>query len=427
MNLWKKANATISNEYFYALIIKIVVIAIGLLRTAFWARYLGAELKGNIEYIKSVTAISCVIFTFGIHQAYPLYKKKFGKNAVLKPFYRTATIQFIIYSLVSISLFLPFQSRCSDMFYAVLLTPLLVYARILQYIYLIEKPNKYNTNVLLVNIIDLLYSLILFLFVSRNYLLGITSIISLELLQIVFSSLFVYKESALAGSQNIKIKINIINLISFGLFPMIALLLTTLNYRIDVLMLKQFDNITAHDIGVYSIGIALVEKVVLIPDTLKGVLVSRLAKGKGPEEVAKLTRISFTISLLLAVMALAFGKPFINLLYGFEYLGAYKVILVSIFGVLFVMFFKLIAQYNIVNNMQKRNVAMLSVSILVNIAMNFVLIPVYGILGAAVATGIGHAVSGILFLIFFHRETKIKYRDMFIINRNDVNGFIKHI
>lgn len=255
-------------------------------------------------------------------------------------------------------------------------------------------------------------------FFDRYYVWGITSIVSLELLQIIFSTIFLYKETKLTSTSTKVISIK--ELISYGIFPMIALLLTTLNYRIDVIMLRQFNNISASDIGIYSVGIALVEKIVLIPDTLKGVLVSRLTKGKGPEEVAKLTRVSFALSVFITIMVLLLGKPFISIFYGSEYIEAYNVIVVSAAGVLFVMFFKLIAQYNIVNNKQKRNVIMLSIAILINVIVNLILIPIYGIFGAAIATGVGHAVSGIVFLISFHLERNIKYKDMLIINSSDI-------
>ena len=62
-----------------------------------------------------------------------------------------------------------------------------------------------------------------------------------------------------------------------GFFPMLALLMTTLNYRIDVLILKSYPQITSSQLGVYSIGISLADKIVLIPDTLKGILASKLS------------------------------------------------------------------------------------------------------------------------------------------------------
>lgn len=164
MKLWDRVRTITKNEYFYAIFIKFLVILIGLLRTAFWARYLGANLKGNVEYIKSITSITCVLFTFGIHQAYPYFRKKIGKDKLLCPFYKIATKQFLLYTVASIFLFSILNNYFQDISYALLLTPVLVYARIIQYIYLIEQPNQYNTNVLLVNIIDLVYSFVLLFF-----------------------------------------------------------------------------------------------------------------------------------------------------------------------------------------------------------------------------------------------------------------------
>ena len=71
----------------------------------------------------------------------------------------------------------------------------------------------------------------------------------------------------------------IVELLKFGFFPMLALLLTSLNYKIDIIMLNMSRNITMAQIGVYSIGVALADKTVYIPDAVKEILLSKLAKG----------------------------------------------------------------------------------------------------------------------------------------------------
>lgn len=410
------------NEYVFAVLLKGLIIIIGLLRTVFWARYLGAGLKGEVEYIRNIASIGLVVCAFGIYEAYPYYRKKYGKDKVLRPFLSITFLQFIIYIIISVSLYFLLINTEKDYAFAAIIIPILSFSRIVQYIYLIENPNRANIKNLLVNIVDLVYSIILFKFANRDFLLGITGIFSIQLLQAISSIRYLIGEIKNENIESYGEKIiTIKELVKFGFFPMLAALLTTLNYRIDVIMLKSFKNITPEQIGVYSLGITLVEKIILIPDTLKAVLASRLTKGKGPEEVAKLTRICLLISVCITAITLLIGQKAIDLFYGIEYSGAFGIVLISAAGVLFIMFFKLIAQYNIVNKRQVRNFLMLVISIIINITLNYFLIPIWGISGAAVATCAGHAVCGAVFIIDFHKQTGVPYRKIIIIQKEDIN------
>lgn len=415
-----KIKKILLNEYIFAIIMRGIVIIIGLLRTVFWARYLGASLKGDVEYIRSIASIGLIVFTLGIQYSYPHLRKESGRERVLHPFMRISTRLFIVYLVMFTALFSLFFQFNESFAIAILLIPILSYSRIVQYIYIIENPNRCNTKNLIVNLIELVYSILLLYFAKRLFFLGITSIISVELLQAVSSIKYLgtgFEKQGEECSGNISITMK--QLVLFGFFPMISLLLTTLNYKIDVIMLRSYSFIDSADIGVYSLGIALVEKIILIPDTLKGVLVSRLAKGKDAHEVAKLTRICFALSTIIAVVVIVVGKPLILLFYGEEYAGAYSVIVISAFGVLFIMFFKLIAQYNNINKRQKRNALMLASSILVNVLMNALLIPLWGTWGAALSTGIGHAVCGAMFILDFHRQTNIPIKEILILRKED--------
>ena len=115
-----------------------------------------------------------------------------------------------------------------------------------------------------------------------------------------------------------------------------------------------------------------------------------------------------------------FGPWLINLFYGQAYAGAYKVIIITAVGVIFIGYFKLIAQYNIVNGKQVRNVIMLSIAIVVDVIGNLILIPPMGIYGAAIATSIGNCVCGIVFVVYFSKLIGIPVKDMFFIKKGDL-------
>ena len=306
---------------------------------------------------------------------------------------------------------------------ALVLIPIMGFADVLAYVCMIETPNIRNRWWTIIYIIDLLLVVTLMLFTKANLLWAVLTLSFADVLKIFVYSILMGKRFNLNKKSFRLIK----EMLLFGFFPMLALLMTTLNYRIDVIMLRMFSNISKAQIGVYSIGINVAERIVLIPDTLKGILASKLSKGANEEEVSKVSRLCFLASAVMCALVLAVGYWGISILYGSEYEGAYPILVISAGGAIFIGFFKLIAQYNIINGKQIYNVIILSVSIVFNIVGNLVFIPIWDTEGAAIATGIGHFVCGIIFVSWFCKKTNTPLKDMFIVRKNELRSALQSL
>ena len=408
----------VKNEYVFSIITKFITIVIGMVQSVLLARYLGAELKGVNAYISSIVSIGGIIITFGMHQAYPYYRKKYGKEEIYEQYVSLMIIMYAFYLIIGIILACILPVSC-ELKAALVLVPIYGYSRISGYVALVENPNARNSWWTIISVIDVLYILILWAFVKRNVFWGISILAFAESCKCVIFT-YIIRVKPKLEKKMFKLAIE---LGKFGFFPMVALLMTTLNYRIDVLMLHHYNYIDDAMIGVYSLGLSLSDKIVMIPDTLKGVLVSKLAKGADEKEVAKVCRIGFWASLLFCVLILLLGKIAIRIMYGEEYEGAYSIVLITAVGVLAVSYFKLIAQYNIVNQKQILNIYMLSVAIVVDVILNLLFIPVFKIQGAALATSVGNFVCGIVFVVYFCKISKIKAKKMFLLQKSDVDYF----
>ncbi len=404
-----------NNEYVVAVITKILMVILGLAESVLLARYLGAELRGQVSYINSITQTGYIIATFGIYAAYPYFRKQLDVNKILN---RTMSVTFVMlcfYVIVSVIAAL-FLRNNKEWFYIVTLVPILFYDKVISFIWMIEEPNKRNIVLLFASVAKLLYFAALYLKAPQNLFWGVTTLAIAPLLESIYFTVTLKFKFSLKDC----LPKSFWPLLSYGFLPMIAVLLTTLNYRIDVIMLRRYSTISLADIGVYSIGITLAEKVLLVSDAVKEILLSKLAKGKGKQEVAKVMRICFLISIVMAIGVSIISKEFINLLYGAEYHGAERVTNISVWGTIFMVFFRMISQYNVANHKQKYNIIFLGVAILLNIVMNFIFIPVLGINGSALATALGYGFSSLVFIIYFQRLSGISYRDLTIINKNDI-------
>lgn len=418
-------NKLLKNEYLFSIVTKGFMVVIGLLESVLLARYLGAELRGELSYVYSIASTGYLIITFGMYTAYPFERKNYNNSRdiqeLINQFFSQILTLFIVYFVISTLFVLIFFTQHSNMAFVLILLPVLGLDKILTFVYLIERPNGANFFEMISNCVQCLFLVIAFVVLPKSVFHGVLYYLVGCILRIIYY----YKKLCIRYDVKKFEMHKIIGYAKFGFFPMIALLLTTLNYRLDVIMLKQYSSVTLASMGIYSIGIGLSEKALLIPDTVKNVLISKLAKGKGEEEVARVMRICFLASIMTAIGIMLLGKLVIDFLYGSEYAGAEQITYVAVWGTTVMVFFKMVSQYNVVQHRQHLNVIFLSIAILLNIVFNMLLIPSCGIMGAAIATIIGHLVSSLIFLIYFYKVSNIPISKMIIIQKEDLNSIIE--
>lgn len=405
----------LKNPYTFSVISKICGVFVGLLFTIFQARYLGAEIKGQVAMVNSIVSITSIVFGFGIYYAYPYFKRNTDID-IMPIFMKIALLMLAIYCFISLATI--FMLNLSPKYIAVLiLTPLLAYDGIVSYITLIEVPNRRSAIDMAVVFLELILLIILWVIASPSFVIGVF-IITIK--DVAKACLFTWwwRKRIFLPSESIWSWIP--TLVKFGFFPMLSLLMTTLNYRVDVLMLNG--RVPDAAIGIYSVGVLLAERIWMIPDAMKGVMVSKISKGKDAHETAFAIRICNTASLIIVVGIIVFGKIFLDLAFGSEYQGAYQVTLILLVGVFSMIYYKLIASYNIAMGKQNVSFILLVVGVVINIVANIILIPLMGIYGAGVASVISYTICAVLFIIYFCKKTKISFVSMLLINKSDCKG-----
>lgn len=403
----------INNAYLYSIVAKVISVISGFVYSIIYSRYLGAELRGDAAVINNSAEIIILVLCLGIYQAYPYFKRK-SKHSIYMEYinYIFGLLFLIVIGCIAVLLFFhPNKETCA----VLILVPLMFSIKELNYVVLIENPRLRNTANIKLDIFDIIFILVLVIFTEANYF---WCLVLLIVKQIVYFVIAV---------DNLKINLLTIRptlkgiwpYIKFGFIPMLTVFLMEINYKADILMLDYF-KIPNADVGVYSLGVSLAQKVWMIPDALKDILLSKLADGKDESEVCKITRISILIAIIFLLGMFIFGKPFLNLLYGGEYANAYQVLLLISSGILGMVFYKMIYSYNVINGYKNVNFALLGIAAVVNILFNAILIPVSGMFGAALASTVSYSFCGIGFLLFFHKKTGAKIRDLILINKNDI-------
>lgn len=410
--MMKKLKAILKNPYMLSMISKGFSVIVGFLFTIFQSRYLGAEIKGQVATVNSIVGITSIVFGLGIYHAYPYYKRT-SQQDILPIFMKISLLMLAVYGAIAAAAILLIPLNPKNLA-ACVITPLLAYDGIVSYVTLIEVPNRRSITDMAVNLAELILLLLLWLVSPPSFVIGVIIVTVKDVVKVLLFTVW-WRKRIFVPSDSIWLWLP--KLVRFGFFPMLSLLMTTLNYRLDVLMLNG--RVSDAAIGVYSVGVLLAERIWMIPDAMKGVMVSNIAKGKDAKETAYVIRICNTACLIIVLGIILLGKPFINFAFGSEYHGAYQVTLILLAGVFSMIYYKLIAAYNIAMGKQFVSFVLLGIGVVCNVAANLALIPSMGIYGAGIASVISYAVCSILFIVYFCRETKISFGSLLLINRAD--------
>jgi O-antigen/teichoic acid export membrane protein len=182
--------------------------------------------------------------------------------------------------------------------------------------------------------------------------------------------------------------------------------------------------IDAKNLGVYAIGVTLAELVFLVPSSVTSALSGRLFNidDKSNEKrtiTCKTVKYTFYISLIIIIIGISLLR-FIPLIYGEEYSGAAEVTLILFTGIIFASIAKVSYSYFFVSGRPIVHLSFTFLSFTANIILNYFLIPVYGINGAAFASTVSYALYGSLYIIYFVVKEKFKPGDFFKIGRDDI-------
>ena len=400
------------NDYVFTVIARLLSFALGMVYSVLYSRYLHSELRGDVAVILNYSSFAMLILCFGINQGYPFFRKEKPQMAY-KEYIDMIAAFFLLYCGVACIFVLLYQGDPAWRYTAVMI-PLLFAVKELNYAVMIEKPYIRNVAAISLSVFDILLILIFYCFTEANFALAMVLIIVKE---VIYTGVAVF-QSGIRLSQIRPSFRNARKYILYGVLPMITVIMMDVNYRIDVLMLDSFHVLKA-DIGVYTLAVSLAEKVWLIPDAMKDMLVSKLAKGSSEEEVCRVTRISVALVIVLCLMLIAVGYPAIMLLYGLEYEKAYEVILHLLIGIVGMVFYKTVYSYNVTRGERTVNLVFLGIAALSNVLANWLLIPVCGVVGAAIASSISYFICGIVFLVYFCRKTHSGLSKMTILRRED--------
>lgn len=418
-----KGDGEIARGGVYSFLAKVLSYGISFFIGLFSARYYGASLMGELAIITNVIAIAALFSVFGFStlllKLIPSFIHDYSKASVKPLYLRSLTIILFISAIVATILLLFGDFIADGIFHKENLSKYIYWSALFVFLSSINTINisviralKMSKSYALFEVLPKIVTfLLLFLFTwfitSNNNLIYIlfstTTIITMASLLYIAS---VFKKN----QDIVKVKLPSRRLLLNQAMPMMVIGgLHLIMAQTDTLMLGVFR--TSEELGVYNIAFSLslfTSFVLNSVNVISAPKFSELFHAKKMEEL-KLTAKKSSQLILIGTTPIILGLIFLGnwilSFYGEEFIEGYWALLFLVFGQLISSIAGSVGYFLNMTGHQKQLQRILIIAAIVNIVLNYFLIPIYGIYGAAFATMLSTVLWNIIATVYI----KVKF------------------
>ncbi len=177
--------------------------------------------------------------------------------------------------------------------------------------------------------------------------------------------------------------------------------------RVDIFMISALLG-DPEQVAFYAVAVGVVERLKMVPASLGSAAYAQMAEQEPRQAAAFVCGVSRQLVAIMVagVPALAVIAYFlVPRIYGAPYLASIPPTLILLPAMAFHALFRILAFYFAAIDHQRVNIQIQFSAIVANLILNFVLIPRYGIQGAAAASFLSYSLEAILMVIVFARIT----------------------
>jgi O-antigen/teichoic acid export membrane protein len=208
----------------------------------------------------------------------------------------------------------------------------------------------------------------------------------------------------------------------YSLLAWAANLIFFLVYRVDYWIIKYYRS--DYELGNYIQVSKLVQVFILIPGLVAAVIFPETAKDRSlrmRNHVMKASRIFAGVYFVFLILLTLVGKALFPLLYGETFNLMYLSFVLLIPGILFLSVQNLLAAWFAGSNQTRYNLFGALIAIAVITILDFLLIPRYGIHGAALTSSVGYFVYFFYQYKVFAGKEFLKATDLLLIKKEDIS------
>ena len=211
-------------------------------------------------------------------------------------------------------------------------------------------------------------------------------------------------------------------MVSYGVRVQAGAFFSTVNTRLDVLVLQAFRPLAS--VGYYVVAQVVAELVIVLARAFQGSVLPLVAReeGRGETTAVALRHHSFLAAVAVLVNA-GFGTLVILYAYGDEFRPALEPMLILLPAMWFLGTGNVVASDLGGRGRPGTSSALAALAAGLTLVLDLILIPPYGVNGAAVASVCAYAVYGTASLVVLSRISGIPVRDLVVTRRDDLRAY----
>jgi O-antigen/teichoic acid export membrane protein len=213
------------------------------------------------------------------------------------------------------------------------------------------------------------------------------------------------------------------DMLRYGFKAYIAAFFAFLVIRSDMLLVNYY--IGTEGAGLYSLAVNLTDWLLLVPATIAAMLFPKASSiGDARSELTKkVSRHTVVLMGGICLVAAIFAHPVITLAYGGAFKDSVAPFLFLLPGIFFLSLQTLYMQDFAARGMPPIVYISPALGFVVNIGLNLIMIPKYGIVGASVASSCAYFLMFTINFIYFIKVANAHSREVLILNKNDLFEF----
>lgn len=210
-------------------------------------------------------------------------------------------------------------------------------------------------------------------------------------------------------------------MLRYGTKSHMQIIASHFNFKAGVYLCSYY--LTPADVAFYAIGAKFAEQLMSIPQSLGLAMFPRLA-GLPPDRVHTMTatacRQTLAVAVLAAIALTLGGRLAIVTLYGEDYAPAAVPLVWIAWGIVMMSMYVLLSRDFTARDRQVINVIAAYIALGGNVGLGSLLIPRYGIEGAAIGAACSYSAAALVLYGFFLRESGLAWHQPLLLNGGDV-------
>lgn len=218
------------------------------------------------------------------------------------------------------------------------------------------------------------------------------------------------------------------SLLSMGLLFATSFGIIQLNYRIDVLLLQKLS--TMEEVGFYSLGVSIAEKLWQLPLAIGVVIMSRTANAEDQQMInmmtAKLVRVALLAVLFASVILFVISPYIVPVIWGEKFRQSISTVQYILPGIIFISIYRVLNSRLAGIGKPQVSIFVFAPALVLNILLNIWWIPLRGAYGAVMATNVSYTLGTLAYIFVYARIVKMPVLQIFAYRRSDFD-FLRKI